>query len=51
VGLADAYAAFERYLAVGNLEDLLCWPNHPNARGHALVADELMRWFPLVLPA
>ena len=50
VGLADAYSAFERYLAGGNLEDLLSWPNHPNGRGHALVADELMRWFPLVLP-
>jgi acyl-CoA thioesterase I len=51
VGLADAYAAFERHVSGGGaLEDLLSWPNHPNARGHGLVADELMRWFPLVLP-
>lgn len=50
VGIADAYAAFDRYLVGGNLEDLLGWPNHPNARGHALVAAELMRWFPLILP-
>jgi lysophospholipase L1-like esterase len=51
VGLADAYAAFEHYTTHGgHLEDLLSWPNHPNARGHALVAGELMRWFPLVLP-
>jgi lysophospholipase L1-like esterase len=51
VGLADANAAFERHVTGGGApEDLLSWPNHPNARGHALVADELMRWFPLVLP-
>jgi lysophospholipase L1-like esterase len=52
VGLADPFHAFEHYLGAGGyLTDLLSWPNHPNARGHALVADELMRWFPLVLPA
>jgi lysophospholipase L1-like esterase len=52
VGLADSYRAFEHYIHAdqGHLADLLSWPNHPNARGHALVADELMRWFPLTLP-
>jgi hypothetical protein len=51
VGLADPYRAFEHQLDTGGeLADLLSWPNHPNARGHALVADELMRWFPLILP-
>lgn len=48
VGLADAFAAFERYQAEGNdPTDLLSWPNHPNATGHALVARELLRWFPV----
>jgi acyl-CoA thioesterase-1 len=51
VGLADAYAAFERSVTSGShLSDLLSWPNHPNRRGHSLVADELMHWFPLVSP-
>jgi acyl-CoA thioesterase-1 len=51
VGLADAYAAFERHVERGgDLSDLLSWPNHPNRRGHELVADELMRWIPFALP-
>lgn len=29
------------------LDALLSWVNHPNARGHALIADELMKWFPI----
>ena len=48
VGLADSYAAFLRHVqAGGGLSDLLSWSNHPNRRGHGLVCDELMRWFPL----
>ncbi len=51
VGLADAYAAFERATAAGvDVATLLSWPNHPNRRGHELVTDELMRWIPLALP-
>lgn len=51
VGLADAYAAFEREVAAGvDVSTLLSWPNHPNRRGHELVTDELMRWIPLALP-
>ncbi len=46
VGLADSSAAFEAYVATGDLSDLLAWPNHPNREGHALVARELLRWFP-----
>lgn len=47
VGLADSYAAFKRYMERGgDLSDLLSWPNHPNRRGHELVAEALMRWFP-----
>lgn len=47
VGLADSFAAFQRYMQDGALDDLLSWPNHPNRRGHELVAQELMRWFPI----
>lgn len=51
VGLADPFAAFERHIASGGeAGDLLCWVNHPNRRGHELVARELLRWFPVILP-
>lgn len=46
VGLADSSAAFARYAADHPLTDLLSWSNHPNRRGHELVARELLRWFP-----
>lgn len=46
VGLADSFAAFERYGRNGDVRDLLSWVNHPNRKGHALVARELERWFP-----
>ncbi len=46
VGLVDSFALFEDYVREGgDLSDLLSWPNHPNARGHGLVAEELLRWF------
>lgn len=45
VGLADSSAAFSQYMQGGELDDLLSWPNHPNRRGHELVAQQLMRWF------
>lgn len=47
LGLADSLAAFDHYLAQGGqLDDLLSWPNHPNRRGHDLVASSLLRYFP-----
>jgi len=46
VGLADSFAAFQRYVETGDLSDLLSWSNHPNRQGHELVARELLRWFP-----
>lgn len=47
VGLADSLAAFEVHLAAGGaLEDLMSQVNHPNRRGHDLVADALLQWFP-----
>lgn len=47
VGLADSYGAFKKHLDQGgDLSDLLSWPNHPNRRGHELVAETLLHWFP-----
>ena len=48
VGLVDSLHAFARYQqAGGELSDLLSWSNHPNRAGHALVAAELLRFFPV----
>jgi acyl-CoA thioesterase-1 len=48
VGLVDSFAAFEKYVhTTGPLTDLLSWPNHPNRKGHAIVAVEVLRWFVL----
>lgn len=48
VGLVDSFALYENYVASGgDLSDLLSWPNHPNRKGHQIVADELLRWFPI----
>lgn len=47
VGLVDSLAAFTRETGNGVLlTDLMAQSNHPNARGHSLVAAELFRWFP-----
>lgn len=47
VGLVDSLARFKAYAAGGGkLGDLMAQPNHPNGRGHALVAAELLPWFP-----
>jgi lysophospholipase L1-like esterase len=47
VGLVDSLAAFKRETGNGvMLTDLMSQPNHPNARGHSLIAAELFHWFP-----
>jgi acyl-CoA thioesterase-1 len=47
VGLVDSFSTFENYHStVGDITDLLSWTNHPNRRGHELVAQKLLRWFP-----
>jgi acyl-CoA thioesterase-1 len=43
VGLADSTAAWRRQASIGRL---LSQSNHPNRAGHALIADELVEWFP-----
>lgn len=46
VGLVDSLAAFKMELSRGTaLTNLMSQVNHPNARGHALVEAELMKWF------
>lgn len=46
VGLADSFKQFADYVREGGrLEDLMTQPNHPNRKGHELVAAELLKWF------
>lgn len=45
VGLVDVTALFEPLL--GRVYDYLSEPNHPNRAGHEIVADELLRFFPI----
>ena len=47
VGLVDSLAAFKRHVASGGrLEEVMSQVNHPNRKGHELVAAELLGWFP-----
>jgi lysophospholipase L1-like esterase len=47
VGLADSLAQFQSAIRSGaNLRDLMAQGNHPNRKGHELVAAELLKWFP-----
>lgn len=46
-GLVDSLARFEAEVKAGTpLADLMSQVNHPNTRGHQLVADALAAWFP-----
>ncbi|MDC0325363.1 SGNH/GDSL hydrolase family protein [bacterium] len=47
VALVDSLSLFKKYTDAGNpLSDLMSQVNHPNRRGHELVADALLDWFP-----
>jgi lysophospholipase L1-like esterase len=47
VGLVDSLAAFKQAIKSGvKLDDLMSQGNHPNRKGHDLVAAELLQWFP-----
>lgn len=48
VGLCDSFAAFERACQGAEVGEFLSWSNHPNRRGHELVATELIAWFQTV---
>lgn len=46
VGLVDSFGATMAYLATGGrLGDLMSQSNHPNRKGHELVAEEILKWF------
>ena len=44
VGLIDSLALFKRAAAQGGMARLMAQHNHPDAAGHALVAETLLRW-------
>jgi acyl-CoA thioesterase-1 len=47
VGLVDSLEAFKQAIKSGaKLPDLMSQGNHPNRKGHDLVAAELLKWFP-----
>ncbi len=47
VALADSLAAFKAHVkGGGNLKELMSQVNHPNRKGHTLVAERLLAWFP-----
>ncbi|HOJ31464.1 MAG TPA: SGNH/GDSL hydrolase family protein [bacterium] len=47
VAFADSYTAFEKAVSNGvSLETLMSWINHPSRKGHEIVVDEILAWFP-----
>lgn len=47
VALVDSLAAFKDFSAdKGQLKDLMSQVNHPNRKGHDLVVEKLLEWFP-----
>jgi acyl-CoA thioesterase I len=48
VGLVDSLAQFKQFVRDGGqLKTVMAQNNHPNRKGHELVAPELLKWFPL----
>lgn len=46
VGLADPFTKFQKIAKEeGSLERYMSHVNHPNKAGHALMAEELLKWF------
>ena len=46
-GLVDSYARFTQYVHAGHkLQDLMSQGNHPNRKGHDLVVESVLEWFP-----
>jgi lysophospholipase L1-like esterase len=46
VGLVDSYGAFKTLVIAGHpLKDSMAQGNHPNEKGHRLVAAEIMKYF------
>lgn len=46
VGLVDSYSAFEfAYSKKKKLKKYMSQVNHPNEKGHEIIADEIQKWF------
>lgn len=46
IGLADSYSAFARIAESGkDLKSYMAQVNHPNEKGHQVIANQIMRWF------
>lgn len=46
LGLVDSFKAFQDLVKSGKeLDPYMSQNNHPNALGHAIVADEILKWF------
>jgi len=46
IGLVDSYAAFQKRISAGEtLSDYMSQVNHPNEKGHQLVAEGIMKYF------
>ncbi|WP_373511681.1 SGNH/GDSL hydrolase family protein [Persicitalea sp.] len=45
VGLADPYPTFKSFASAGNLEEYMSHVNHPNRKGHEIIADTIVEWF------
>ena len=45
-GLVDSYTTFKKQVVGGQpLATFMAQSNHPNEKGHALIAGEIMKWF------
>jgi acyl-CoA thioesterase I len=46
VGLADPFSHFQKIAReAGSVKDYMSHVNHPNKKGHALISEELLKWF------
>ncbi|SFD30503.1 SGNH/GDSL hydrolase family protein [Spirosoma endophyticum] len=45
VGLADPYSQFKQIAKRGELKNYMSHVNHPNKKGHEVIANEVMNWF------
>ncbi len=44
-GLADPFILFRNINNSGKIAEVMSWVNHPNRKGHEIIADEIMKWF------
>lgn len=46
VGLVDSFKDFQDIIRKGeNIKDYMSHVNHPNKKGHEIIADEIIKWF------